>query len=102
MVSTVIPASRARSSMRRQSSPIRFPPGFAALDLTVTVLRVFTLMVTIHGVPSPSSSAQRAEGKGVRTQAQRSTEESAMTAMNWLATQLAWEQRLVELRTEER
>jgi hypothetical protein len=25
-----------------------------------------------------------------------------MTAMNWLATQLAWEQRLVELRTENR
>ena len=25
-----------------------------------------------------------------------------MTAMNWLATQLAWEQRLVELRSEER
>ena len=23
-----------------------------------------------------------------------------MTAMNWLATQLAWEQRLVELRSE--
>lgn len=25
-----------------------------------------------------------------------------MTAMNWLATQLAWEQRLVELRSEDR
>jgi hypothetical protein len=25
-----------------------------------------------------------------------------MTAMNWLATQLAWEQRLVELRSGER
>jgi len=25
-----------------------------------------------------------------------------MTAMNWLATQLAWEQRLEELRSEER
>ena len=25
-----------------------------------------------------------------------------MTAMNWLATQLAWEQRLVELRSEKR
>lgn len=25
-----------------------------------------------------------------------------MTAMNWLATQLAWEQRLVELRSDER
>ncbi len=24
-----------------------------------------------------------------------------MTAMNWLATQLAWEQRLAELRSEE-
>ena len=25
-----------------------------------------------------------------------------MTAMNWLATQLAWEQRLVELRSDDR
>jgi hypothetical protein len=25
-----------------------------------------------------------------------------MTAINWLATQLAWEQRLVELRSEDR
>ena len=25
-----------------------------------------------------------------------------MTAMNWLATQLVWEQRLVELRSEDR
>ena len=25
-----------------------------------------------------------------------------MTAMNWLATQLAWEQRLLELRSEDR
>jgi len=25
-----------------------------------------------------------------------------MTAINWLATQLAWEQRLVELRADER
>jgi hypothetical protein len=34
--------------------------------------------------------------------AQGTTEESAMTAMNWLATQLAWEQRLVELRCADR
>jgi hypothetical protein len=33
---------------------------------------------------------------------QGSTEEQAMTAINWLATQLAWEQRLVELRADER
>ena len=33
---------------------------------------------------------------------QGSTEESAMTAINWLATQLAWEQRLVELRSQDR
>jgi hypothetical protein len=33
---------------------------------------------------------------------QGSTKESAMTAMNWLATQLAWEQRLAELRAEKR
>lgn len=25
-----------------------------------------------------------------------------MTAMNWLATQLAWEQRLIELRSDDR
>ena len=55
-------------------------------DLTVNTLRVFTVKVNTCG---PHQRSQRIT-KEVRR----------MNALSWLAKQLAWEQRLTELRIE--
>ena len=72
-------------------------------NLTVPILRVFTHSVNTQAVAPPSLSTHGAESRGVTTQSTSNAaiEEARMSAMQWLVTQLAWEQRLGQLRTGE-